>query len=100
MKKLKEIKNKHYCDYKIPSETELLKQKNANNLNSFKHAEYAKKTKLNQPKPALLFGLFSKDKDEAVCNELKSQIPSLLYLFYKEEIFTEKFIEGKMINDI
>ena len=46
----------------------------------------------------LIYAKFSKDKDEAVCNELKSQIPSLLYLFYKEEIFTEKFIEGKMIK--
>lgn len=30
--------------------------------------------------------------------ELKTKIPSLVYLLYKEEVFTEKFIEEKYIK--
>jgi hypothetical protein len=37
-------------------------------------------------------------KDENVFQELQSQIPSICYSLYKDEIFTEKFIVEKFIR--
>ena len=45
----------------------------------------------------LIFSKFA--KDEAVFNELQSQISSLCYILYIEEIFTEKFIVDKLIKN-
>lgn len=38
-------------------------------------------------------------KDEKVSKELQSQIPSLCYLFYIEKIFTEEFIQNKLVKN-